>query len=210
MKTILISSLFLISIFTMDQSLTTDNKAIDNEFDKQVVLVIHGGAGTILKKNMTSELEKKYRDVLTVVLKEGMKLLEEGKASVEVVEQTIRMMEDSPLFNAGKGSVYNYGGKQEMDASLMDGKSLDAGAVAGVSNIKNPISAARMVMDNSAHVLLSGKGAEQFAKEQKLELVDPDYFYNEKRYKQLQNAICIYSTFQKIIFYSCRFHFINF
>ncbi len=189
MKTITLTALFLISMFTMDKTLNVNSGQTDKEFNSPVVLVIHGGAGTILKSNMRPEIEKKYRDMLTSVLNQGMELLKEGKTSVDVVEQVIRMLEDSPLFNAGKGAVFNHEGKQEMDASLMDGKSLNAGAVAGVSNIKNPISAARLVMDNSEHVMLSGKGAEQFAKEQKLELVDPDYFYNEKRYIQLKNAI---------------------
>ena len=152
------------------------------------VLVIHGGAGTILKKNMTEQKEKEYKDKLQSILIEGMKLLKAGKTSIDVVEHVICIMENSPLFNAGKGSVFNNEGKQAMDASLMDGRTLNAGAVADVSNIKNPIVAARKVMDNSIHVLLTGKGAEKFAEEEHLELEQPEYFFNEKRYNQLQEA----------------------
>jgi len=157
--------------------------------DDKVTLVIHGGAGTIMKMFMTDEREKEYKNKLNEVLDEGMKMLQAGKSSVDVVEHCIRMMEDSPLFNAGKGAVFNHESKQEMDASIMNGADRNAGAVAGVATIKNPISAARVVMEASKHVMMSGQGAESFAKEQGVKLVDPKYFYTERRYEQLKNAI---------------------
>ena len=168
MKSLFKIVLFISGLIIMEFSMKGKTPLPEKE-KSNPVLVIHGGAGTILKKNMTKEKEEAYRAKLESIIITGMKLLKEGKASVDVVEHVICIMEDSPLFNAGKGSVFNHEGKQEMDASIMDGKSLNAGAVAGVSNIKNPILAARLVMDNSNHVLLSGTGAEQFAKEQNLE-----------------------------------------
>ena len=147
-------------------------------------LVIHGGAGTILKKNMTPEIEKNYKDKLLEAINTGYSILEKGGSSIECVEKVIRILEDSPLFNAGKGAVFTNEGTNEMDASIMDGKTLNAGAVAGVKTIKNPISAARLVMKKSPHVMLAGKGAEAFAKHNGLEIVDPSYFYNEIRHQQ--------------------------
>jgi len=156
---------------------------------KKMILVIHGGAGTILRKNMTAEQEKAYQDILNKALQTGYKILQNGGSSLDAVEATIRVLEDSPLFNAGKGSVFTHEGKNEMDAAIMDGNTRKAGAVAGVSVIKNPISTARKVMENSEHVMLIGRGAEQFAREQGMEIVDPAYFYSENRYQQLQKAI---------------------
>jgi beta-aspartyl-peptidase (threonine type) len=156
--------------------------------EKNFALVIHGGAGTILKKNMTPELEKAYTDKLTEALQKGYDTLSKGGTSVSAVEAVIRILEDSPLFNAGKGSVFTNDGKNEMDASIMEGKTLMAGAVAGVRTIKNPITAAKTVMEKSPHVMMIGRGAEQFAKEKGLEIVDTSYFYDEKRWKQLQKA----------------------
>jgi beta-aspartyl-peptidase (threonine type) len=152
------------------------------------VLVIHGGAGTISKKSMSAEKEAAYRNTLQQALETGYKILNNGGTSLDAVEQVVSLLEDSPLFNAGKGAVYNTLGQQEMDASIMDGKTQNAGAVAGVGTIKNPISAARLVMDSSDHVMLTGKGAEQFAFDNELELVDSTYFYSERRLKQLERA----------------------
>lgn len=154
----------------------------------KTVLVIHGGAGTILKKNMTSEKEKAYREKLTEALKAGYAILKTGGSSIDAVEAAIVVMEDSPLFNAGKGSVFNSDGKNEMDAAIMDGRNLKAGAVAGVRTIKNPVKGARAVMEKSEHVMLIGEGAEKFAKEKGLEIVDPTYFYDEYRWQQFQKA----------------------
>ncbi len=151
-------------------------------------IVIHGGAGTILKKNMTSDQEKRYRDKLNEVLRVGHGMLQEGKEAMTVVEECIWIMEDSPLFNAGRGAVFTNAGTNELDASIMDGKTMDAGAVAGITTVKHPISAARAVMERSPHVMLSGKGAEQFAEEQGLEIVDPEYFKVQRRADQLMRA----------------------
>ena len=151
-------------------------------------LVIHGGAGTITRKNMSSEKESAYRAKLTEALAAGFEVLEKGGSSMDAVETTIRIMEDSPLFNAGKGAVFTNAGTNELDASIMDGSTLQAGAVAGVKTIKNPISAARKVMEETRHVMLAGDGADYFAKEQGLEIVNNDYFYTERRWKALQKA----------------------
>ena len=161
---------------------STDEQEQTNEF----AIIIHGGAGTILKKNMTPEKEAAYKAKLEEAIKIGYNILKNGGTSLDAVEKTIHVMENSPLFNAGKGAVFTNAETNEMDASIMTGNDLNAGAVAGVANIKNPISAARKVMTNSNHVLLSGKGASTFAKEQGLEIVDPSYFFTERRFKSLQ------------------------
>ena len=162
---------------------TTDETPVNS-----IGLVIHGGAGTILKKNMTPEREAEYKAMLEKAAKKGYEILNNGGSSLDAVEQTIHILENSPLFNAGKGAVFANNGKNELDASIMEGKTLNAGAVAGVTNLKNPISAARKVMENSDHVLLARKGAEEFAAAQGLEVVDTSYFYTEARYKSLQRA----------------------
>ena len=141
------------------------------------------------KENLTPDLDKEYRASLQVALNAGKKILSEGGSALDAVEQTIRTMEDNPLFNAGKGAVFTHEGKNELDAAIMDGTNLGAGAVAGVTDIKNPISAARKVMVNSPHVMLSGAGASQFAKEQGLEIVAPSYFYTNKRFNELQELL---------------------
>lgn len=154
--------------------------------NEHFVLAIHGGAGTILKKNMTDSMEQAYKKVLEQALLAGYEKLKQGNSSLDAVEQAIHVMEDSPLFNAGKGAVFTNAGKNEMDASIMDGKTLAAGAVAGVTTIKNPISAARAVMEKSEHVMLVGKGAEEFAKQAGLQLVDASYFWTKMRWDALQ------------------------
>jgi len=153
------------------------------------ILVIHGGAGTILKSGMTPEKEKAYRSGLEQALMAGYNKLKDGKSGLDAVQAAINVMEDNPLFNAGKGAVFTHDGKNELDASIMDGKTLKAGAVAGVTVIKNPIDAARAVMEKSEHVMMVGKGAEIFAKQSGLIIVSPKYFYTEERWKGLQNAI---------------------
>ena len=149
-------------------------------------IVIHGGAGGIKKEYFTEEQQEAYTLKLEEALKAGYSVLEKGGISLDAVEAAINVMEDSPLFNAGKGSVYNSEGNQEMDAAIMDGKTLNAGAVAGVNHIKNAILAARIVMDSSSHVLLSGKGAEIMASKYGIEMVDSSYFFTEKRMNQLK------------------------
>ena len=168
-------STFPMFLFSQNQSIMSENFAI----------VIHGGAGTILKKNMTDEQEKAYQEKLQEALDSGSAILKNGGSAIDAVEKAIVAMEDSPLFNAGKGAVYTNAATNELDASIMDGKTLNAGAVSGVRNVKNPIKLVRLVMEESEHVMLSGKGAEDFAKLHKIEMVDSAYFYNEHRLKQL-------------------------
>jgi beta-aspartyl-peptidase (threonine type) len=152
------------------------------------VLVIHGGAGTIDKKDFTPELEKEYLDKLQETLDSGESILKSGGTSLDAVIAAVVIMENSPLFNAGKGSVFSETGENEMDASIMNGKDLSAGAVAGVRIIKNPILAARKVMEESKHVLLVRDGAEKFAIEHSVEIVDPSYFFTQKRWDALVKA----------------------
>ncbi len=146
------------------------------------VLVIHGGAGTIKRERMTQRKDSLYRKTLQKVLDSGEMILKTGGSALDAVTKCITLMENSPLFNAGRGSVFTAEGKNEMDASLMNGKDLSAGAVASVSHIKNPILAARAVMEHSPHVLLVGEGAEQFAKKEGLSLADSSYFFTRSRW----------------------------
>lgn len=157
--------------------------------DKVIAIVIHGGAGTILKENMTAKTERAYEQALEAALNAGYQVLEQGGSSLDAVVAAIQLMEDSPLFNAGKGAVFTHDGKNELDASIMDGGTLNAGAVAGVTRIKSPIALARLVMEKSEHVMLSGEGAEEFAKSQGTEWTDPSYFYTERRWRALQQEI---------------------
>jgi beta-aspartyl-peptidase (threonine type) len=147
---------------------------------------IHGGAGTILKTDMTPELEEAYRAKLQEAVLAGYDLLRQGGSSLNAVETALRILEDSPLFNAGKGSVLTSAGTVEMDASIMDGRTLKAGAVAALRHVKNPISLARLVMEQSPHVLLIGDGAEAFAREKGVELVPQDYFITDRRRAELE------------------------
>lgn len=153
------------------------------------VMVIHGGAGTMKKENMSPEKEEEYKNMLREALTTGYEILKKGESAADAVVATINILEDSPLFNAGKGAVFTHEGKNELDASIMDGKTLQAGAVAGVTNIKNPINAARAVMDHSRHVMLTGRGAEIFALEQGCDTVSPSYFYTESRWQSLQRIL---------------------
>lgn len=155
---------------------------------KKYVVVIHGGAGTILKKDMSSELEEQYRAKLKEALTQSYQKIKEGKSSLEAVEAAIVVMEDSPLFNAGKGAVFTSDGRNELDASIMYGKDKSAGAVAGLTVVKNPIKAAIAVMQKSEHVMMIGKGAEQFAKKEGLEIVNPKYFWTQHRWDVLQKV----------------------
>ncbi|CAL2102272.1 isoaspartyl dipeptidase proenzyme [Tenacibaculum sp. 190130A14a] len=180
-------TLYLVLILPLLFSCNSSKKEVSTP--KQVhefAIVIHGGAGTILKKNMTPEKEEAYKIKLKEAITIGYNILKEGGSSLDAVEKTIHVLENSPLFNAGKGAVFTHHETNELDASIMTGIDLNAGAVAGVKNVKNPISLARKVMENSPHVLLSGDGASTFATEQGLEIVDPSYFYTEKRFQSLQ------------------------
>lgn len=152
------------------------------------VLVIHGGAGAI-KRDMTPAKEKAVRAAMTKALELGYAQLKAGKPAIDAVTMAITVLEDDSNFNAGKGSVFTHDGKNELDAAVMDGDSLRAGSVAGVRRVKNPILLARAVMEHSPHVMLVGDGAEAFAKEQGITLVDPSYFRTEERWQQLQKAL---------------------
>ena len=151
-------------------------------------MVIHGGAGTIERSTMTPEKEKAYHAALEQSLKAGYAILERGGSSLDAVEAAIHVLEDNPLFNAGKGAVFTHEGTNELDASIMDGKTLAAGTVAGVKHIRNPISLARLVMEKSPHVMLTGEGAEAFARKMGVTLVDQKYFYTEERWQALQKV----------------------
>ena len=186
--------LFSLSLFlacnTSAEKETQTNETAETEKAQDSVenfgIVIHGGAGTILKENMSDSLEQAYKAKLEEAIRTGHEILANGGTAIEAVQRTINIMENSPLFNAGKGAVFTNEGKNELDASIMEGKTLNAGAVSGVTTVKNPINLAWEVMENSEHVMLSGKGAEQFAKERNLEIVNPEYFYTENRFKSLE------------------------
>lgn len=156
--------------------------------ERRIVLVIHGGAGTILRSQMTPQKEKEYRDALSAALHKGYRILKNGGSSLDAVEATVKVLEDDPHFNAGKGAVFTNEGKNELDASIMNGENLAAGAVAGVSTIKNPVSAARAVMEKSNHVMMTGAGAEKFARQNGILIVPPSYFYTEDRWQSLQKV----------------------
>lgn len=152
---------------------------------QKIALAIHGGAGTILKSKMTAELEAAYKEALRSSLQKGYALLNAGGSALDAVEMAVRELEDCPLYNAGRGAVFTAEGRNELDASIMWGKDLSAGAVAAVSCLKNPVVAARAVMEKSDHVLLAGKGAEEFAKLHGLDIVSPDYYFTMERWEAL-------------------------
>ena len=170
---------------TSDSSLSEEK--ID-EMQPTFGIVIHGGAGTILKKNMTDSMEILYKQKLEEAISVGHEILKNGGTAMQAVTKTINIMEDSPLFNAGKGAVFTHEETNELDASVMDGATLNAGAVAGVSQIKNPIDLALAVMNNSDYVMLSGKGAEIFAEEQDITIVEPSYFHTDRRLESLKRV----------------------
>lgn len=155
---------------------------------KHYGIAVHGGAGTILRSSMTKEKEEAYRLALQEAILAGENILKKGGSSLDAVEHAVRNLEDCPLFNAGKGSVFTHEGKNEMDASIMNGANLMAGAVSGVQHLKNPVTLARCVMERSDHVFLTGSGAIDFARSMQLEFMPPDYFFNSSRYEQLLKA----------------------
>ena len=183
--------IFGLSFFSCNNEKKTSNARINRGTVKKQewAIVIHGGAGAITREKMSPGMDKEYRIALAEAMNTGKKILVGGGSALEAVEKTIRVMEDNPLFNAGKGAVFTHEGRNELDAAIMDGSNLAAGSVAGVTDIKNPVTAARYVMEKSVHVMLSGAGASQFAKEQGLEIVPPSYFYTEKRYNELQEIL---------------------
>jgi beta-aspartyl-peptidase (threonine type) len=153
------------------------------------VLVIHGGAGTLSREDMTAEREEAFRTALQAALDAGFEILDGGGAAMDAVIESIALMEDDPLFNAGRGAVFTHEGRNEMDAAVMDGATRDAGAVAGVRLVRNPVRLAREVMTASPHVMLSGAGAEEFARARELEMRPPEYFRVDRRWRQLQRAL---------------------
>ncbi len=163
--------------------------SLSGQSQKKYTIVIHGGAGVMSKELINETARSEYKAKLNEALELGNKMLAEGATATDVVVKVINIMENSPLFNAGKGAVFTHEGVNELDASFMEGRTLNAGAVAGVRDIKNPINAARAVMEHSEHVMLSGPGASQFAKEQGLEIVPNSYFYTESRYQSLQQLL---------------------
>ena len=178
---------FLISMMTLVAfaGAESEGQPMNDEF----LIAIHGGAGVRSRDDMTPELEGAYRAALRAALEAGYDVLSGGGSSVSAVEAAIRVMEDSPLFNAGKGSSYNAEGFHELDASIMEGAALDAGAVAVVQRVKNPITLARRVMENSPHVMMAGNGALEFAKEQGLDIEAPHYFFTQRKWDSLQRRL---------------------
>jgi beta-aspartyl-peptidase (threonine type) len=157
---------------------------------EKVVLIVHGGAGSVTREGLSSEREARCRETLEAALRGGHEALRrEGGTALDAVEAAIRVLEDSPLFNAGRGGVYNRDGRHELDAAIMEGARLRAGAVAVVTRVRNPVSAARAVMERSGHVLLAGPGADRFAEESGLEIVPPDYFATPERWEELQGKL---------------------
>ncbi len=177
----------LITIVPLIVSAQQDNKNKGGAVGK-VVLAVHGGAGTILKSQMTPEKEQAYIAGIKEALQKGYSILKAGGSSLNAVEAAVMLMEDNPLFNAGKGAVFTNEGTNEMDAAIMDGSNLKAGSIAGVTTIRNPITAARAVMEKSEHVMMAGRGAEKFASLNGCIIVEPNYFYTEDRFKGLQKA----------------------
>ncbi|MBQ4859903.1 isoaspartyl peptidase/L-asparaginase [Pseudoalteromonas sp. MMG007] len=166
--------------------LTLSNSALSEQ--APFAIAIHGGAGTIEKAKFTHSQEKAYRAKLSEAVEAGYAVLEKGGESLDAITTAIQILEQSPYFNAGRGAVYTYDGSHELDASIMDGRNREAGAVAGIKHIESPIKLARLVMDNSVHVMLSGQGAEEFAKEQGVELIENNIFDTEHRYEALLKA----------------------
>ncbi|MBK8883594.1 MAG: isoaspartyl peptidase/L-asparaginase [Bacteroidales bacterium] len=182
--------LFITLLSCDNRKRSSDSQSVGASSERQAwALVIHGGAGSMSRDKISPELDAQYRKALSEALETGKKILSDGGSALDAVENTIRVMEDNPLFNAGKGAVFTHEGKNELDAAIMDGSNLAAGSVACVTDIKNPVSASRRVMTNSPHVMLTGAGASQFAREEGLEIVPPSYFYTERRFNELKELI---------------------
>lgn len=187
-------SLFLLFLsilfFSCGNKQNTENAAVlSDEIQNEFAIVLHGGAGTILRENMSDSMQNAYTQKLKEAISTGHQILADGGDALDAVTATITILEDSPLFNAGKGAVFTHEGRNELDASIMEGKYLKAGAVAGVRRIKNPINLARDVMEKSPHVMLYGNGAEEFARENGYEMTDTSYFYTQINYDRLQQVI---------------------
>lgn len=189
-STILTCGLFLLLVTSYTGCKTNNSTPEKIQVAKQEwAIVVHGGAGGMSRERLDPALDSMYRESLKTAMKIGSDILSAGGSALDAVEKTVNAMEDNPLFNAGKGAVFTHEGKNELDAAIMDGSNLEAGAIAGVTDIRNPVSAARMVMTSSPHVFLLGRGASEFAKEKGLEIVDPSYFRTENRYEELQRIL---------------------
>lgn len=191
MKSKLLNFLMILVLVSCRQAdVAQQDTRVDAQLTKQEwALVLHGGAGNIRAEAIRGDVEEQYRKSLDDALQAGKKILQQGGTALDAVETVICLLEDNPLFNAGKGAAFTHGGRNELDASIMDGATMMAGAVAAVTDIKNPIRAARAVMEHSKHVMLSGDGASQFARERGLEIVPPEYFRTERKWKELQQLI---------------------
>ncbi|MDQ3798503.1 MAG: isoaspartyl peptidase/L-asparaginase [Acidobacteriota bacterium] len=185
---LLIVVLFLLPV-TAQKRGGAEIQQLQSPQNPRLGFVIHGGAGVIKRGSLSPEKEAEYRRKLEEAVLAGYRALQNGKSGLDAVETAIRILEDSPLFNAGKGAVFTADGKNELDASIMEGKTLKAGAVAGLHRVKNPITLARAVMEKSPHVMMVGDGAEKFAREQRIELVDEKYFWTQERWDSLQRII---------------------
>lgn len=170
-------------------SSSTDNSAASVSNKKRPVIAIHGGAGAITRASMSAEKEQHYLAELERIVSSGQAILAAGGSALDAVTEAVRLLEECPLFNAGKGAVFTHQGTHELDACIMDGRTLDAGAISCVNHIRNPILTARKVLEVSPHVMFTGAGAETFAREQGQEMVGAEYFFTQERYDQLQRAI---------------------
>ena len=170
-------------------SSSTDNSAASVSNNKRPVIAIHGGAGAITRASMSAEKEQHYLAELERIVSSGQAILAAGGSALDAVTEAVRLLEECPLFNAGKGAVFTHQGTHELDACIMDGRTLDAGAISCVNHIRNPILTARKVLEVSPHVMFTGAGAETFAREQGQEMVGAEYFFTQERYDQLQRAI---------------------
>lgn len=172
-----------------DENKVSNIKEDPSSAEQPYAIVIHGGAGALQRGMLSDSLENAYKATLEQAVKAGHEILENGGNAIDAVTKAINIMENSPLFNAGKGAVFTHEGTNELDASIMVGKDRNAGAVSGVSRVKNPILLAKAIMEDSPHVMLSGKGAEEFAAENEIELVDPSYFYTKRRKEALDKVL---------------------
>ncbi len=186
---ITIITILLISGVFAQKRTFTELKQLQGPANPRLGFMVHGGAGVLSKSAMTQEMEKALRTDLERAVLAGFKVLQAGQSSLDAVVVAITILEDSPLFNAGKGAVFTHDGKNELDASIMDGKTQAAGAVAGLRKIKNPIMLARAVMEKSEHVMMIGEGAEKFAREQRMDIIDEKYFWTQHRWDALQQIL---------------------